>query len=298
MTKKNQGAVVITGTSAGIGRATALLLDKQGYRVFAGVRTEKDAESLKQAASGVLTPIIIDITKQEQIQAASEFVSLAVGEEGLLGLVNNPCGIAYGPLECVPIDDVRLNFEVGIIGHIAVTQAFLPMLRKAKGRVINISASCGRIAVPYFGLLSASKFALEAFTDSLRTELFSSDIEVVSILSGAFKTDIYKKVKASYERTFANMSPEMKTIYDKNCRIKLQAIEEENRNGQPCDIFANVILKALEDRKPKRQYFVSSSILGMLDDQLFYLAKRLLPHQYFYDTFLFGQLRKSMKLDA
>ncbi|MDM9379465.1 SDR family NAD(P)-dependent oxidoreductase [Chlorogloeopsis sp. ULAP01] len=276
MTKSTKGAILITGTSAGIGRATALLLDQKGYQVFTGVRTEKDAESLKQEASGMLTPIILDITNQAQIQAASEFVSLAVGEQGLFGLVNNPCGITYGPLECVPIEDVRLNFEVGIIGHIAVTQAFLPMLRKAKGRIINISASCGKIALPYFGLLSASKFALESFTDSLRTELCSSGIEVSSILSGAFKTDIYKKVKESYEITYANMSPETKALYDKYCRTDLQEIKHGNHNGLPCEIFADVILKVLEARKSKRQYFISSSFLGMLEEQLFYLAKRLL----------------------
>ncbi|MBW4506988.1 MAG: SDR family NAD(P)-dependent oxidoreductase [Scytonematopsis contorta HA4267-MV1] len=297
MTKSKKGAVVITGTSSGLGRATALLLDKQGYHVFAGVRTEKDAESLKQEASGFLTPIIMDITKQEQIQAASEFVSLAVGDEGLLGLVNNATAVAYGPLECVPIDDVRLNFEVGIIGQIAVTQAFLPMLRKAKGRVINMSASCGRVAIPYFGLLSASKFALEAFTDSLRMELLSSGVEVLSILSGSFKTDVYKKVEASYEKTFANMTQDTKAIYDKNSRIYLQDVVDANINSMPCEMAANVILKALEDKKPKRQYFVSDSILSTWFDKIFFLLKRLLPYQYFHDTYYFGSMRKGMKLD-
>jgi short-subunit dehydrogenase len=297
MNNSKKGAVVITGTSSGLGRVTALLLDKQGYRVFAGVRTEKDAESLKQAASDVLTPIIMDITKQEQIRAASQFVSLAVGDEGLLALINNATGVVYGPLECIPIDDIRWNFEVAIIGQIAVTQAFLPMLRKAKGRVINISADSGRIALPYFGLLSASKFALEAFTDSLRMELLSSDVEVLSVLSGSFKTDVYKKVEASYERTFANMSPETKALYDKNSRKFLESVVEGNSNGMPCEIAANVILKALEDNKPKRQYFVSDSMLSMWLNRLFFLLKRLLPHQYFYDTYFFGSMRKSMKLD-
>lgn len=296
MTKSNKGAVVITGTSTGLGRATALLLDKKGYRVFAGVRTDKDAESLKQAASGNLTPIIMDITKAEQIKSASEFVSLLVGDEGLLGLVNNATAIAYGPLECVPIEDVRENFEVGIIGQIAVTQAFLPMLRKAKGRVINISSAGGRIAEPYFGLLCAAKFTLEAFTDSLRMELFSSNIEVISVLPGQLKTEVYKKVEASYERTFANMSSEAKAIYDKNCRIFLQGTVEGNSNGMPCEKTANVILKSLEDRKPKRQYFVSDSILSMWSTTFLFLLKRLLPHQYFYDVY-FNDMRKSMNLD-
>lgn len=291
MTKSNKGAVVITGTSTGLGRATALLLDKQGYRVFAGVRTEKDAESLKQAASGFLTPIIMDITKEEQIRAASEFVSLAVGDEGILGLVNNATAIVFGPLECVPIEDVRENFEVGIIGQIAVTQAFLPMLRKAKGRIINISSSSGRLAAPYFGLLCAAKFTLEAFTDSLRMELFSSNVEVISVFPDQLKTEVYKKVEASYDRTFANMSSEAKAIYDKNCRIYIQQTVEGHMNGMSCEKTANVILKSLEDRKPKRQYF-AYSISSILSDTVLFLLKRLLPHQYFYNLYF-----KSMDFD-
>ncbi|MBW4666585.1 MAG: SDR family NAD(P)-dependent oxidoreductase [Cyanomargarita calcarea GSE-NOS-MK-12-04C] len=296
MTKSNKGAVVITGTSTGLGRETALFLDKQGYRVFAGVRTEQDAESLKQAACGNLIPIMMDITKEGQIRSASELVSLAVGDEGLLGLVNNATAIVFGPLECIPIEDIKENFEVGIIGNIAVTQAFLPMLRKAKGRVINISSAGGRITDPYFGLLSAAKFALESFTDSLRMELSSSNIEVISILPGQLKTEVYKKVKTSYERTFANMSSEAKALYDRNCRIFLEETVEGNRNGMLCEKTANIILKSLEDRKPKRQYFVSDSILSMWSTTFLFFLKRLLPHQYFYDIY-FNNMRKGMKLD-
>ncbi|MCC5601594.1 SDR family NAD(P)-dependent oxidoreductase [Nostoc favosum] len=293
MTKSSKGAVVITGTSTGLGREIALFLDKKGYRVFAGVRTEKDAESLKQAAYGNLTPIIMDITKEEQIRAASELVLLAVGDEGLLGLVNNATAIVFGPLECVPIEDVRENFEVGIIGQIAVTQAFLPMLRKAKGRVINISSASGRIAEPYFGLLCAAKSALESFTDSLRMELRSSNVKVISIFPQQLKTEVFKKVEASYEKTFANMSSEAKAIYDKNSRIFIQETVAGHMNGMSCEKIANVILKSLEDRNPKRQYF-GYSISSILLSSYISLLKRLLPHQYFYDIYFkinYGHLK-------
>ncbi len=295
MVQSQKGAVVITGTSTGLGRATALLLDKQGYRVFAGVRREEDAESLKQAASGNLTPLIMDVTKAEQIQSASEFVSLAVGDEGVFGLINNAMVAVDGPLECVAIADVKLQFEVAVIGQIAVTQAFLPMIRKAKGRIINISAGCGRLAMPYFGLLSASKFALEAITDTLRMELSSCGVEVLSILPGSFKNkDLADKVEASYQKTLANMSPETKAIYGKYHRIFMEDVVKGNRNGMPIEKVTGVILEALEARKPKRQYFVENS---MLDNTLFFLCKRLLPHQYFYDNYFFAPMRKSMEID-
>ncbi len=294
MTKSNKGAVVITGTSTGLGRAAALLLDKQGYRVFAGVRTEKDAESLKHAASGNLTPIIMDVTKVEQIQSASEFVSLAVGDEGLFGLVNNAVVAVDGPWECVAIDDLRWQFEVAVIGQIAVTQAFLPMIRKVKGRIINISAIAGRLAMPFFGPLVASKFALEAITDSLRMELRSSGVEVLSILPGSMNTEVSDKVEASYQKTLANMSPEAKAIYGNNYRIFMESVVEGNHKGMPPEKVANAILEALEARKPKRQYVVDAS---MWELRLGAIYKRLLPHQYFYDTYYFGNLRKELGLD-
>lgn len=294
MNKSNKGAVVITGTSTGLGRATALLLDKKGYRVFAGVRTDKDAESLKQAASGDLTPIIMDITKAEQIKSASEFVSSAVGDEGLFGLVNNAIVAVDGPLECVAIDDLRWQFEVGVIGLIAVTQALLPTIRKAKGRIINISAIAGRLSMPFFGPLIASKFAVEALTDSFRMELRSSGVEVLSILPDSMNTEVSDKVEASYQRTLANMSPEAKAVYGKNFRIFMEDVVKGNREGMPPEKVANVIFEALEARKPKRQYVVTDFKWQL---RLGALLKRLLPYQYFYDTYYYDAMRKEMGFD-
>jgi NAD(P)-dependent dehydrogenase (short-subunit alcohol dehydrogenase family) len=295
MDRNGKGAVVITGTSTGLGRATALLLAKQGYQVFAGVRTEKDAQSLKQVASGNLTPIIMDITKAEEIKSATEFVSLAVGDEGLFALINNAVVAVDGPLECIPIDEVRFNFEVNVVGQIAVTQAFLPLIRKAKGRIINISAICGRLALPYRSLLSASKFAIEAITDSLRMELFSTGVEVISILpAGIVTPEQADKVEASYQQTLAEMSPEIKAIYGKNYKTYMQGSVEDNRSGGlPADKVANTILQALEARKPKRQYFVVQSYWRL---NMYALFKRLVPHQYFYDNF-YQDMRKGMELD-
>lgn len=289
MTNNNKGAVLITGTSTGLGRATALLLDKQGYQVFAGVRTDKDAESLKQFASADLTPLIMDITKAEQIKSASEFVSMATGDKGLFALINNAVLAASGPVECIAIDDIKLNFEVNVIGQLAIIQEFLPMLRKAKGRIVNISGICGRVPLPYFGILSASKAALESITDCLRMELRSSEIEVLSVLPmGIVTLEQAEKQEINYNKTLANMSPEAKVIYGKNYRRHMKDIVKINReSGMPVEKVAKVILETLEATKPKRQYFVTESPWEL---RLYSLCKRLLPYQYFHDTVYFNSL--------
>ena len=133
MAANESGAVVVTGASTGIGRAMALLLDAEGYRVFAGVRKEADGRELSQAASDQLTPVMIDVTDAEQIEAASRQVAEAVGDEGLVGLVNNAGVGGGGPIEFMPLDELRSTLEVNLIGQVAVTQAFIPLIRKAEG---------------------------------------------------------------------------------------------------------------------------------------------------------------------
>ncbi|MBD2489463.1 SDR family NAD(P)-dependent oxidoreductase [Aulosira sp. FACHB-615] len=287
MNQSHKGSIVITGTSTGLGRAAALFLDKKGYQVFAGVRTEKDAESLKQAASGNLIPIILDITKPEQIKSALDFVSLAVGEQGLFALINNAVVAANGAIECTTIEDIRLNFEVNVIGQIAVTQAFLPMLRKAKGRIINISGVCGRVAVPYFGILSATKAALESLTDCLRMELKSSGVDVLSILpaDALLTPEQADKQELNYQKTLANISPEHQALYGKNHKIHIDNVIKHNREiGSPLETVTEVILEALEAKKPKRQYFPTKYPWSL---RLFAIYKRLLPYQYFHDQIYF-----------
>src|SRR5919204_6611571 len=136
MAGNESGAVVVTGASTGIGRATALLLDSKGYRVFAGVRKDEDAKSLKAEGSERLKPIKIDVTKERSIATASRNVAKAVGDEGLVGLVNNAGIGGGGPMEFIPIDEFRRTLEVNVIGQVAVTQAFLPLIRKGKGTVV------------------------------------------------------------------------------------------------------------------------------------------------------------------
>jgi NAD(P)-dependent dehydrogenase (short-subunit alcohol dehydrogenase family) len=165
------GAVVITGSSTGIGRATALALDNLGYRVFAGVRRDADGDDLRSAASSRLVPVHVDITDEGSIAAAREIVTDRVGADGLAGLVNNAGTTVPCPIECLPLEVFRRQLEVNLVGHLAVTQAFLPLLKRARGRVVNVSSVGGRLGTPLMATYAAAKHGLEGMSDALRLEL-------------------------------------------------------------------------------------------------------------------------------
>ncbi|GAB1540314.1 SDR family NAD(P)-dependent oxidoreductase [Scytonema sp. NUACC21] len=288
MVQTQKGAVLITGTSTGVGRATALLLDKKGYRVFAAVRKEKDAESLKHDASFNLTPILMDVTKAEEIKFAADTVSQAVGDEGLVGLVNNAGLLVDGPVEYIAIDDLRWQFEVNVFGQIAVTQAFLPLIRKAKGRIVNIGSTGGQIAFPFVSALCASKFALEAFTDALRMELDPWGIEVILVEPGSIASAAPDKVEESFQKNFANMSPEARAMYGDAYKFFVEGLIKSNRTGMPPEQVANAILEALEASKPKTRYFLAKEQMFLM---LNLMLKKIIPARSFD-----ARILKSLKL--
>ncbi|MDF5710492.1 MAG: SDR family oxidoreductase [Nostoc sp. S4] len=257
MVQSQKGAVLITGTSTGVGRAAALLLDKKGYRVYAAVRKEKDAELLKRNASDNLTTILMDVTKTEEIKFAAEIVSKALDNEGLIGLVNNAGLLLDGPVEYVAIEDLRWQFEVNVFGQIAVTQAFLPLIRKAKGRIVNIGSVGGIITGPFISSLCASKFALEAFTDALRMELDPWGIEVILVEPGSIASAAPDKVEESFRKNFANMSSEAKAMYGDAYKFFVEGMIRSNRTGMQPEQVACTILEALEASKPKTRYFLA-----------------------------------------
>jgi NAD(P)-dependent dehydrogenase (short-subunit alcohol dehydrogenase family) len=172
-------AVVITGASTGIGAACAVHLDRLGFVVFAGVRKIEDGEALqRQGGANRLIPLILDVTDDGSIQQSRAIVAAHVGTNGLFGLINNAGIAVVGPLEAVPIPDLRRQLEINLIGQVAVTQTFLPLIRTARGRIVNMGSIAGRAAMPLMGPYSASKFALEAITDALRLEVQQWGIEV------------------------------------------------------------------------------------------------------------------------
>lgn len=246
--------VVVTGASKGIGRATALHLGQAGFLVFAGVRRLAEGQSLIAAGGAAIMPLQIDVTEPQQVAAAAALVSEAVGKEGLAGLVNN-AGIAVAaPLEFIPLDELRNQLEVNVIGQIGVTQALLPLLRQAKGRIINISSMGGRIAGPWTGPYHASKFALEALTDTLRQELAPWGIDVVSVEPGAVATPIWERSLHHARRIVEQFPARAHLLYGKQLQQRIARAERNLAAGIPPEQVAAVILTALTAHRPRTRY--------------------------------------------
>ena len=251
------GSIVITGASTGIGRACALHLDGKGHRVFPGVRKDADADSLTADASGRLTPVSIDVTDESSIAAAAKLVGDAVGNGGLQGVVNN-AGIAVsGPLEYLPIDDLRKQLEVNVIGQIAVTQAFLPLIRRGRGRIVNMGSVAGRApSAPLIGPYAASKMALEALTDSLRLELAGWGIHVAIVEPGSIATPIWDKSGPDFDHLTDVMPDEGKERYGKLIEVGRKIAAAQNRRGISPEKVAKVVEHALTSSRPRTRYLV------------------------------------------
>lgn len=254
----NNRAVVITGASTGIGAACALHLDRLGFVVFAGVRKLEDGAALQRNSSDRLIPISLDVTDQVSIEKAQAIVSERTGNDGLYGLVNN-AGIAVpAPLEAIPIPDLRRQLEVNVIGQVAVTQAFLPLIRKARGRIVNMGSIAGRGAMPLMGPYSASKFALEAITDALRLEVQQWGIQVSIVEPGAITTPIWDKTTSDANRREAALSPEMRMLYEPVVAGVRRVVEEAAKRAIPAEVVAKVVEEALTARAPKTRYLVGN----------------------------------------
>lgn len=245
-------SVLITGASTGIGRATALRLDRAGWQVFAGVRKEEDAESLRAAAGPLLTPLMLDVTEAEQIAAAAAQVE-AEATDGLDGLVNN-AGVAIpGPLETLSIDDFRRQIEVNMTAHVAVTQAMLPAIRTAGGRIVFISSIGGRVALPLTGAYHAAKFGIEAVGDIFRQELRPWGIKVSIVEPGSIDTPIWERG----ERTADELAtPEREALYGKVVDRYRKVIRDTAERGIPAEKVAKVVEHALSANRPHSRYLV------------------------------------------
>ncbi len=280
-----RGAVVITGASTGIGEACALRLDRAGFRVFAGVRKQSDAEALGAKTSLRLTPLLIDVTDQAMIDQAGAAVAEAVGEAGLAGLVNN-AGIAVaGPMEFVLLEELRRQLEVNVIGQVAVTQAFLPLLRKGRGRVAFIGSVSGRLFTPFVGPYSASKFAIEAIADALRIELRPWGINVAVIEPGSIATPIWEKSQAAADEWERQMPAAGHALYDGAIAAVRAFADITARRGIPPDAVAKSVEHALTSKRPKTRYLVG------LDARIQALLADIVP-----DRVRDGLLARQLKL--
>jgi NAD(P)-dependent dehydrogenase (short-subunit alcohol dehydrogenase family) len=250
-------AVVVTGSSTGIGRACALALDRDDFDVLAGVRKPEDGEALRAAASPRLQPLTLDVADPDSIATATAQVADATAGR-LSGLVNNAGVVVPGPVEGVDLDELRRQFEVNVIGQVAVTQAFLPMLRAGRGRVVLMSSIGGRMSLPFLSPYNASKHALEAIGDSLRQEVRRFGVEVAIIEPGSVATPFWDKGRAEGPRARAAMSAELRDLYsDELDRIEAAAARIGAR-GVPPERVAEAVVHALTADKPRTRYLVGT----------------------------------------
>jgi NAD(P)-dependent dehydrogenase (short-subunit alcohol dehydrogenase family) len=251
-------AVVVTGASTGIGAACALDFAGRGMTVFAGVRDPRAGEALAAKGGPSLIPITLDVTDEPSIARSVETVQRVVGDSGLGGLVNN-AGIAIGsPLEVIDLSQLRKQLDVNVIGQIAVTQAFLPLLRRARGRIVNMGSIAGRGTIPLLGPYSASKFALEALTDALRMELQPWGIHVSIIEPGAIATPIWEKSEKAAGDLEASASEEAKALYGEAVIRIREAIVHATKRAIPPAAVVHAVHHALTASHPHTRYLVGA----------------------------------------
>jgi short-subunit dehydrogenase len=247
----SQLVAAVTGASRGIGRSTALLLAREGYRVFALARSEGDLQTLAAESGGVIETLTLDIADDESRRRAIRAIMSATGDYGLDVLVNNAGYGLLGPLEEVTADDLRRQLEVNVVGLHDFTRPFLPSMRqRRRGWIVNVSSAAGRVATPFMGAYHASKFALEGMSDSLRRELRPFGVRVILVEPGPIKTDFsHAAVRAG-----GPASP-----YAAHTRRWNGARRSSDVWGRSPDVVARVILKSLRSAHPKARYTVTVS---------------------------------------
>jgi NAD(P)-dependent dehydrogenase (short-subunit alcohol dehydrogenase family) len=256
-------SVLITGASSGIGKACALSLAAEGYRVFAGVRKEADGEALTRALAdsgavtdGEIIPLRIDVTDAESVTQAASVLEDLLGSDGLDGLVNN-AGIAIsGPLEFLPFKLFEQQMRVNVNGQLAVTQACLPLLRRAKGRIVFMGSESGRFTLPMLGAYSASKFALEALANALRLELRRAGIHVSLVEPGSIKTPIFEKASAMSAQLLAALSSEAKALYARELKVLRALPKHAEHTAVAPEKVVRVVMHALSAKRPHTRYIV------------------------------------------
>jgi NAD(P)-dependent dehydrogenase (short-subunit alcohol dehydrogenase family) len=236
-------AALVTGASSGIGAACATRLVGSGWRVFAGVRRAGDAPVGTEE-------ILLDVTNEGQVRAATE----RIGE--LHGLVNN-AGIALAmPLEFIPLEELRRQFEVNVFGQVAVTQAFLPQLRQTHGRIVFVGSIAGRSALPFLGPYAASKHALEAIADTLRLELRQFGIGVSLVQPGTIRTPIWAKSAAVADALADGAPAELTDLYGERIAAFREVALRRGAQGAPAEEVARVVEETLTTKRPPTRKLV------------------------------------------
>jgi NAD(P)-dependent dehydrogenase (short-subunit alcohol dehydrogenase family) len=239
---------LVTGAAGGVGGAVVSRLADLGWRVFAGVRSPEQAKAVDHPTGGV-TPLVFDITDEEAIAQAREELCSELAEARLEGLVNSAGAIVQGPLELVPIHALRRQLDVNLLGQLAVTQAFLPLVRSANGRVVYLGGGAGRVALPGYGALSASKAALAAAADALRLEVRAQGVSVSVVEPGALATDIFKKASEAARRDGSAGDETTRELY-RELTSRVASAMSRRAEGS-VDLAVDAVIRALSDRRPR-----------------------------------------------
>ena len=256
MNSNTRQTALITGASSGIGRASVLQMARAGWHVFAAVRKIEDGEKLQAENPASATPVIMDVTDRSSVFAAAEQVSSQLDGRGLDGLANIAgVGIA-GPLEYVSPGDLQEIFDINVFGQITVTQAFLPALRRSRGRIVNITSVGAHIAIPFGGLLNASKAAFGLLSDTLRLELRPFGIHVCTVEPGAIKTPAVDKTLGNVEAAIAKLPAQGAAEYGEMLRRFTRRAYAREMDGSSPEIVAKAVHHALTARRPRMRYRV------------------------------------------
>jgi NAD(P)-dependent dehydrogenase (short-subunit alcohol dehydrogenase family) len=249
-------SVLISGAGRGIGRATALRLARAGWTVYATVRKAEDGEELVAKAAGhVVRPLRLDVTEDEQIAALG-----AALPDRLDAIVNNAGIVVSGPLETLSADDLREQFEVNVVGAVALTNAVLPRLRAARGRIVFVSSLSGLVSTPMTGAYNASKFAIEAIADAWRLERRPWGIEVVLVEPAMTDTDLWRDAPATLEADAAALSDEHRDLYGEHLDGMRKVIPRIQKMAKPVDTVTATIERALTAKRPKPRYPVGVDV--------------------------------------
>jgi|SRR5579875_433229 NAD(P)-dependent dehydrogenase (short-subunit alcohol dehydrogenase family) len=293
--RMSKRSIVVTGGSSGFGRITALEMARRGWRVFATVRQEEHREALlsEAAASGCkdnLVPLLCDITHPEQVAVLAQRVEELLRDNAatqneavprLDALLNNAGGAYGGPLELLPIEDLRAQLELNVVAQVSVTQALLPLLKAAKGTIINVSSINGRVAMPIVGAYAASKFALEAISDALRVELAPFGVRVVVIEPDSSPTGIWK---TSMQRALPRLDAHRSGPYGRLLHVSERMVQRSSRVGFPARLFADTVVKILNSPHPRARYPIPASAARVI------LLRRFLPDRL-WDTLVRRMLK-------
>ena len=247
-------AVLVTAASSGIGLACAARLATLGCTVFGGVRTAAGTARLGTIPG--VTPVALDVTSEDDIEAARGSIARSLPPGGLVGLVNSAGVMVSGPLEHVDPVALRHQLDVNVVGTVAVTRAFLPLLRQAQGRIVNIGSTSGRVASAFTGPYCAAKFAMEAITTVWREELRSSRVGVHSVDPGVVSTPLWGKAAQAEQALSLELSADGRSLYGEALARRSDLLQRLAQRGASADAVCDAVVHALFSSRPKRRYTV------------------------------------------